>query len=48
MKFCPFQNPSVKKIVWSGSGKAITKTVTCAEIMKRKIKVWVDKRRNHC
>ncbi|XP_048754571.1 ribonuclease P protein subunit p25-like protein [Ostrea edulis] len=32
------KNPSVKKIVWNGSGKAITKTVTCAEIMKRKIK----------
>ncbi|XP_062574435.1 ribonuclease P protein subunit p25-like protein [Saccostrea cucullata] len=32
------KNPSVKRIVWNGSGKAITKTVTCAEIMKRKIK----------
>ncbi|KAK3103243.1 hypothetical protein FSP39_017770 [Pinctada imbricata] len=28
-----------RKIVWNGSGKAITKTVSCAEIMKRKIKV---------
>ncbi|XP_006824095.1 ribonuclease P protein subunit p25-like protein [Saccoglossus kowalevskii] len=28
----------VKKIVWNGSGQSVTKTVTCAEIMKRKVK----------
>ncbi|XP_077979168.1 uncharacterized protein LOC144434574 [Glandiceps talaboti] len=28
----------VRKVVWNGSGHAVTKAVTCAEIMKRKVK----------
>ncbi|XP_053386134.1 ribonuclease P protein subunit p25-like [Mercenaria mercenaria] len=32
------KEPDTKQLCWSGSGKAITKTVSCAEIMKRKIK----------
>lgn len=32
------KDPDTKQLCWSGSGKAITKTVSCAEIMKRKIK----------
>uniref|UniRef100_T1JAK3 DNA/RNA-binding protein Alba-like domain-containing protein n=1 Tax=Strigamia maritima TaxID=126957 RepID=T1JAK3_STRMM len=31
-----FKDDSIKQIVFSGSGNAITKTVTCVEIMKRK------------
>ncbi|CAI9737885.1 P subunit p25 [Octopus vulgaris] len=31
------QNSNTKRIVWTGSGPAITKTITCAEIMKHKI-----------
>ncbi|KAL4217506.1 Solute carrier 2 [Mactra antiquata] len=32
------KEPGTRKICWSGSGKAITKTVTCVEIMKRRNK----------
>lgn len=32
------KEPDTKQMCWSGSGKAITKAVSCAEIMKRKIK----------
>ena len=34
-----YQEPNIKKIAWNGSGNAVTKTVSCAEIMKRRIKV---------
>ncbi|RUS76702.1 hypothetical protein EGW08_015529 [Elysia chlorotica] len=30
---------NVRHITWSGSGNAISKTISCVEIMKRKIKV---------
>ncbi|XP_078695964.1 ribonuclease P protein subunit p25-like protein [Branchiostoma floridae x Branchiostoma belcheri] len=33
-----FKDETVRQIVWSGSDKAISKTVTCAEILKRKFK----------
>ena len=29
----------VRQIAWNGEGNCITKTIACAEIMKRKIKV---------
>ena len=29
----------VRQIAWNGSGPSVTKTITCAEIMKRKLKV---------
>ncbi|XP_052811711.1 ribonuclease P protein subunit p25-like protein [Mya arenaria] len=32
------KEPEVKQVCWTGSGKAITKTVSCVEIMKRKVK----------
>jgi DNA-binding protein len=34
-----FQEPGVKQMTWNGSGNAMNKAITCAEIMKRKIKV---------
>lgn len=30
---------NTRQITWNGSGAAISKTISCAEIMKRKIKV---------
>ncbi|XP_046367841.2 ribonuclease P protein subunit p25-like protein [Haliotis rufescens] len=32
------KEPDVKQITWNGSGHAVNKTISCAEIMKRKIK----------
>lgn len=32
------QEPTTKQIVWTGSGSAIPKAISCAEILKRKIK----------
>lgn len=32
------KEPGIKKMSWNGSGNAVTKTVSCAEIMKRRIK----------
>ncbi|KAM4709044.1 ribonuclease P protein subunit p25-like protein isoform 1-T2 [Discoglossus pictus] len=32
------ENDSVRQIVFSGSGKALSKTITCVEIMKRRVK----------
>ncbi|KAL3831505.1 hypothetical protein ACJMK2_023246 [Sinanodonta woodiana] len=32
------KEPNIRTISWNGSGNAITKTISCAEIMKRKIK----------
>lgn len=32
------KEPGIKQISWNGSGNAITKTISCAEIMKRKFK----------
>lgn len=32
------KEPCIMKIAWNGSGNAVTKTVSCAEIMKRRIK----------
>ena len=31
----------VRQIAWNGSGTSVTKTITCAEIMKRKLKVFL-------
>ncbi|GAB1603180.1 ribonuclease P protein subunit p25-like protein [Argonauta hians] len=31
------QDSNTKRLVWTGSGPAITKTISCAEIMKHKI-----------
>uniref|UniRef100_A0A2C9LCQ6 DNA/RNA-binding protein Alba-like domain-containing protein n=2 Tax=Biomphalaria glabrata TaxID=6526 RepID=A0A2C9LCQ6_BIOGL len=33
-----FGNSNVRHVTWNGSGNAISKTISCAEIMKRKIK----------
>ena len=33
----------IRQISWNGSGPSVTKTITCAEIMKRKLKVWTDR-----
>ncbi|KAH9520375.1 Ribonuclease P protein subunit p25-like protein [Bulinus truncatus] len=33
-----FGSNSVRHLTWNGSGNAISKTISCAEIMKRKIK----------
>ena len=35
------QEPDIHQISWNGSGSAIPKTITCAEVMKRKIKVVI-------
>ncbi|KAK3588710.1 hypothetical protein CHS0354_026029 [Potamilus streckersoni] len=32
------KEPNIRHISWNGTGNAITKTISCAEIMKRKIK----------
>ncbi|KAM4809223.1 ribonuclease P protein subunit p25-like protein [Rhinophrynus dorsalis] len=32
------ENESVRQILFSGSGKALSKTITCVEIMKRRLK----------
>ena len=33
-----FQNENTKYIIFTGSGPAISKTITCVEIVKRKMK----------
>lgn len=37
--FIFFKNKKADKIVLTGSGPTVTKTITCAEIIKRKTKV---------
>ncbi|XP_067649379.1 ribonuclease P protein subunit p25-like protein isoform X2 [Haliotis asinina] len=32
------KEPDIKQITWNGSGHAVNKTISCAEIMKRKVK----------
>ena len=40
MCFCLcLQEPGVKQVTWNSSGPAVSKAISCAEIMKRKIKV---------
>ncbi|KAI0234650.1 Ribonuclease P protein subunit p25 [Lamellibrachia satsuma] len=36
--FKKIKEPGIHQISWNGSGSAIPKTITCAEVMKRKIK----------
>jgi len=33
-----YKEPEVKQVTWNGSGLAVTKAISCAEIMKRKFK----------
>jgi len=33
-----FKEPEIKQLTWNGSGQAVAKAISCAEIMKRKIK----------
>ncbi|XP_077451244.1 ribonuclease P protein subunit p25-like protein [Stigmatopora argus] len=36
-KFCGGGEGGLRQVVFTGSGRAVTKTITCAEIMKRKV-----------
>ena len=36
------QEPGIKQLTWNSSGPAVSKAISCAEIMKRKIKVQND------
>lgn len=40
-KFCfaLLKEPTIKQMTWNGSGNAMNKAISCAEIMKRKTKV---------